>query len=224
MQFRHEVKHLITTGDKLALCASLRAAARPDAHAGVQGQYIIRSLYFDNLQDKALREKMDGVSRREKFRIRYYNDNLDVIHLEKKIKQADLGCKISCSVTAEEVERILRGDTGWMLHSGRALLVELYGKMKGQGLRPKVIVTYTRTPFVYEPGNVRVTIDENIRLSLRVQDFLNPSTVTIPALENGPLLEVKWDDFLPGPIRRAVQLKSRRASAFSKYAACRVYG
>ena len=30
--------------------------------------------YFDNYRDKALREKIDGVSRREKFRIRYYND------------------------------------------------------------------------------------------------------------------------------------------------------
>ena len=37
-------------------------------------------------------------------------------------------------------------------------------------------------------------------------------------------LEVKWDAFLPSVIRDAVQLESRRASAFSKYAACRMYG
>ena len=43
-----------------------------DAHTQ-QGVYRIRSLYFDNLADKALREKLDGVNGREKFRIRYYN-------------------------------------------------------------------------------------------------------------------------------------------------------
>ncbi len=224
MQFRNEVKHLITPSDKVSLCAALRSVARPDPHVGERGQYIIRSLYFDNLYDKALREKLDGVSQREKFRIRYYDDDLTFIRLEKKMKRADLGCKISCPITAEEVERILKGDTHWMLQSGRALLVELYSKMHSQGLRPKTIVTYTRTPFVYEPGNVRITIDENIRIGLHVQDFLNPHTPTIPAREPGPLLEVKWDDFLPTPIKKAAQLKGRRASAFSKYAACRVYG
>ncbi len=224
MQFRSEVKHPITPGDKASLCAALRTVAKPDPHAGERGQYAVRSLYFDNLQDKALREKLDGVSRREKFRIRYYDDDLTFIRLEKKVKRGDMGRKISCGITAEEVARILRGDTAWMPASGRALIVELYGKMKGQGLRPRTIVTYTRTPFVYAPGNVRVTIDEDIRLGMVTGDFLNPHAVTIPVREPGPLLEVKWDDFLPGPIRKAVQLKGRRACAYSKYAACRIYG
>ncbi len=224
MQFRSEVKHPITPGDKASLCAALRTVATPDPHAGERGQYTVRSLYFDNWQDKALREKLNGVSQREKFRIRYYDDDLAFIRLEKKVKRGDLGCKVSCEITAEEVARLLQGDIAWMPTSRRALIVELYGKMKGQGLRPRTIVTYTRTPFVYGPGNVRVTIDENIRLGMTMRDFLNPNAVTIPVRDPGPILEVKWDDFLPAPIRKAVQLKDRRASAYSKYAACRVYG
>ena len=93
-----------------------------------------------------------------------------------------------------------------------------------QGLRPKTIVDYTRTPFVYAPGNVRVTIDENIRTGLRCTDFLNPHCVTVPAGGSIILLEVKWDEYLPDIIRDAVQRPGRRAGAFSKYAACRVYG
>ncbi len=136
MQFRSEVKHLITPGDKLALCASLRLIARPDPHSGESGRYTVRSLYFDNLQDKALREKLDGVSCREKFRIRYYDDNLSFIRLEKKVKRGDRGYKVSCKISEEEVSRILKGDTSWMLKSNRGLIVELYGKMKA-GLRPQ---------------------------------------------------------------------------------------
>ena len=111
-----------------------------------------------------------------------------------------------------------------MPSSSRALIVELYARMKGQLLRPKTIVDYTRTPFVYAPGNVRVTIDENIRTGLRCTDFLNPRCVTIPAGDPVILLEVKWDDYLPTSIRHAVQLRGRRETAFSKYEICRLYG
>ena len=110
-----------------------------------------------------------------------------------------------------------------MPSSGRPLVQELYSKMR-RGLRPKTIVDYTREPFVYAPGNVRVTLDYNIRTGLGCTDFLNPNCVTIPAGDAPILMEVKWDAFLPEIIRAAVQLEGRRASAFSKYAACRIYG
>ena len=224
MRYRNEIKHVITPADRAAICASMRAVARLDPHAGDKGFYHIRSLYFDNLADKALREKLDGVSRREKFRIRYYDGDTSLIHLEKKVKQGGLGYKLTEPITADEARRIVSGDVAWMAVSGRALLIELYAKMKSQGLRPRTIVDYDRIPFVYEPGNVRVTIDYNIRTGLTCTDFLNPSCVTIPAGDAPILLEVKWDDFLPTPIRHAVQVKGRRAAAYSKYAACRIYG
>ena len=204
MVYRNEIKHEISAADKAAICASMRAVARPDPHAGPDGRYLIRSLYFDTPADKALREKLDGVSEREKFRIRFYNGDPSVMHLEKKVKRGGLGYKVSAPITAEEAQRIVDGDTNWMAVSGRGLLVELYAKMKSEGLRPRTIVDYTRTPFVYGPGNVRVTIDENIRTGLGCTDFLNPSCVTVPAGEPVILLEVKWDDYLPAVIRRAV--------------------
>lgn len=224
MVYRNEIKHVIDAGDKAAICANMRAVAKLDAHVGPGGTYKIRSLYFDNIADRALREKLDGVNEREKFRIRYYNDDPSVMHLEKKVKRNGLGYKVSANITAEEAQRIVDGDIDWMAISGRGLIIELYSKMKAQGLRPKTIVDYTRTPFIYGPGNVRVTIDENIRTGLRCTDFLNPDCVTIPAGDQIILLEVKWDEYLPNVIRRAVQVKNRRCSAFSKYQICRIYG
>ena len=223
MIYRNEIKHVITPGDKAAICASMRAVAHLDSHAAAKGYYRIRSLYFDNLYDKALQEKMDGVSEREKFRIRYYDGDSSLIHLEKKVKRGGLGYKVSETITKEEAQKIVSGDTDWMATSGRGLLIELYSKMKSQCLRPKTIVDYDRIPFVYGPGNVRVTIDENIRTGLRCTDFLNPDCVTIPAAQDTIILEVKWDEFLPGIIRRAVQVKGRCSTAFSKYGICRIY-
>ena len=56
MQFRHEVKHKISNLDMLILRQRLGAVMAPDCHAP-NGEYEVRSLYFDNLEDKALREK-----------------------------------------------------------------------------------------------------------------------------------------------------------------------
>ena len=221
--FRHEWKHEIGRSDLLALRARLRAVCQPDRHA-LDGQYQIRSLYFDNLADKALREKLDGVDRREKFRIRYYNGDLSLIHLEKKLKRNGLGTKAMAELTAAEAQAIVDGDLSWMPASNRPLVQELYSKMRSQGLRPRTIVDYTREPFVYAPGNVRVTLDYDIRTGLGCTDFLNPNCVTIPAGDPIAILEVKWDAYLPDIIRDAVQLEGRRSAPISKYAACRIYG
>ena len=83
--YRHEWKHEINFSDRITIRQRLRAIAKPDEHAE-NGHYTIRSLYFDTPGDKALREKLDGVNRREKFRIRYYNGDTSLVHLEKKCK------------------------------------------------------------------------------------------------------------------------------------------
>lgn len=223
MTLRHEWKHEISRSDMIAIRQRLRAVARPDGHA-VDGKYLIRSLYFDDPLDTALREKLDGVNRREKFRIRYYDFCLDPIHLEKKSKQNGLGSKQTADLTAQEAQAIVDGQLDWMADCDRPLVQELYTKMRTRGLRPKTIVDYTREAFLYAPGNTRVTLDYDIRTGLGCTDFLNPDCVMIPAGDAPIILEVKWDEFLPDIIRDAVQLKGRRTAAFSKYAACRIYG
>lgn len=221
-EYRHEWKHEIDLSGRLAVRQRLRAVAQVDSHAA-EGAYLVRSLYFDTPGDKALREKLDGVNCREKFRIRHYNDDLSSLRLEKKSRRNGLGRKDMADMTPEEVRALLRGETGWMADSGRPLLRELCGKMKSQGLRPRAVVEYRREPFVYAPGNVRVTLDYDIRAGLEARDFLDGG-VTIPAAEGLTVLEVKWDEFLPDVIRDAVQLPGCRTGSFSKYALCRRFG
>lgn len=221
---RHEWKHRINYDDYLVISSRLRQIAQYDSHAGKQGIYTVHSLYFDNLNDKVLREKLDGVDRREKFRIRYYNDNTSYIMLEKKSKIHGLCDKQSVPLTKEQVEDICSGDIEFLLYSGQPLCQELYAKMRYQLLKPRCIVDYERVPFVYGPGNVRVTFDSNIRTGLYHDKLFDREVATIPAEKGTIILEVKYDAFLPEIIEKAVQVPNRRATAFSKYAACRVYG
>ena len=195
IRYRHEWKHILTYSDMLVLRSRLSAVMQPDPHT-INGKYLIRSLYFDNAEDKALREKIDGVNRREKFRIRYYNGDTSLIHLEKKSKRSGLGSKYSAILTAEEAQSIVDGHISWMPSAAdRPLIQELYCKMRYQGLKPMTIVDYTREPFIYGPGNVRVTLDYDIRTGLRSTDFLNTDCVTIPAGDAPILLEVNWDEY-----------------------------
>ncbi len=220
MQFRHELKHEINASDMIAIRQRLRAVATFDPHA-VDGKYLIRSLYFDTPENKALIEKQSGVSRRQKFRIRFYNGDKSVIHLEKKSKVGGLGTKVSASISEEQARKIINGDIDWMINDPNDLIRELYSKMVGERLRPKTIVDYTREPFIYAPGNVRVTLDYNIRTGWLNTDFLDTQCITLPAADGICIMEVKWDNFLPEIIRDAVQLKFARTGSFSKYEACR---
>ncbi len=195
-----------------------------DLHSS-DGIYTVRSLYFDDLNDTALKEKVAGVNKREKFRIRYYNGDTSFIRLEKKSKLNGLGNKSSTRLTTEEVTSIVECRIDDMIRLENEVVRELCYRMKYRNLYPRTIVEYTREPFIYAPGNVRVTIDKDIRMGINPVDFLNPDSLTIPA-GNAPkiILEVKWDEYLPDIIKDCIRIPDRYVTAFSKYAQCRVYG
>jgi hypothetical protein len=223
MQFRHEWKHEISYADMLSLRSRLSAIMQQDSHA-VNGKYKIRSLYFDNFRDKALLEKINGVNTREKFRVRFYNDDPSFILLEKKNKIHGLCSKEQAAITLEEARLIANKDIKSLSKSKKPLINELCYKMLTERLEPKTIVDYIREPFIYAPGNVRVTLDYDIRTGLTGTDFLTLDCVMVPAGNAPVILEVKWDEFLPAVIRDVVQVPGTHTSAFSKYAACRIYG
>lgn len=218
---RHELKHIINYSDFLELSKRLPIIAKKDANTLSDNSYIVRSLYFDNYMDKALIEKIDGVNEREKFRIRLYNSNLDIIKLEKKAKKNGLCYKESTAISKEICQKLLEGDINILKESKNKLCFELFGKMNYEQLRPKNIVVYNRQAFTYPIGNVRITLDYNIRGSMNTYDFLKSNIVAIPT-GNQFILEVKYDEFLPDLIRGAVALNNRSISAFSKYAITRM--
>lgn len=225
LKFRHELKHYINIADYYAIRSRLQTIAQTDRYGDRNGVYKIRSLYFDTPENKALIEKLNGVNHREKFRLRCYNDDPSFIKLEKKSKISGLCTKQTAQVTQEESMRLLEGDTAWMLLSDQPVCIELYAKMKNQLLRPKTIVDYLREAYIFQPGNVRITIDRNIRSGLASRDFFNEDLPTLSAQQTGTIvLEVKFDNFLPEIIQDLIQTNTRRPAAISKYALCRIYG
>lgn len=225
VKFRHELKHYINMSDYLAIRNRLLHIMSSDKNANEKNEYRIRSLYFDNLQDKVLMEKVNGINHREKFRIRFYNNDHSFIRLEKKMKTNDLCAKLSEPISKEECSGLLRGDTAFLRDSDKELFNELYIKMKNQLLKPKTIVDYTREAYIYRIGNVRVTFDKSVRTGIYNRNLFDEDLATVESIDSRYIvLEVKYDEFLPEIVQDVIQTNDRRAAAISKYAAARIYG
>lgn len=222
MAMRHEWKHRINRCDMLVLRQRLKAVMEPDRH-GEGGCYTVRSLYFDSPDDRALREKLDGVNIREKFRIRCYDGSFEPLNLEKKTKYGQLCRKETCPITQQELQAITQGELHRVMPEGRALLQEFLTRSTLQGLRPKTLVEYRREAYIYAPGNVRVTLDHSLRTAPGISAFAQGLPLPLSP-DGGIILEIKWDEFLPDIIRSAVGLENRQSSPCSKYALCRIYG
>lgn len=220
---RHEIKVFINYSDYISLKNRIKAFAKLDTNASENGIYHIRSLYFDNFNDKALMEKINGYNNREKFRIRFYNNNHSFIKLEKKSKSNGLCYKSSSPLNKDECIKIINGDIDFLINSENELLEEFYCKLKHQCLKPKTIVDYTREAYIFNAGNVRITIDSNIRSGLYSHDLFNSNLTTSRIIDGNPIiLEIKYDNFLPEIIKDLIQTNTRNQTAVSKYAACRL--
>ncbi len=222
---RTELKHYITKSDYFLLRNRLKAVMNTDPHAGLDGTYIVRSVYFDNFDNKILQQKIIGLYKRDKYRIRLYNNDLQHINLEKKSKENNVCVKEKCSVSAEEYEKIRRDDIEWMAEDERDLIRELYMQMKLYQLKPINIVEYKREVFAYSYGNVRITFDSALKTSVRNNDLLNPRVHMVDSLDpRYVILELKYDEYLPDIIKDIAQIGNRRYLAVSKYVLSRLFG
>lgn len=219
--YRVEDKYNCTEGQFVTLQARMEAVLKPDVNEGGPEGYRITSLYFDDLADSCLRDTVDGVNRRSKYRIRIYNDSLDLIKLEVKTKRDNRIMKTAKTITREQMENLMRGECieDSASTADPATLFNL--AIRTQGLRPKVIVAYERKAYVYEPGNVRITFDRNVRASGCVEDFGRKNRSYDFLREYDKVLEVKYDEFIPDFLLQLLETGSMRQSAYSKYQLCR---
>lgn len=227
LKYRNEYKHIINKNHAEELKSRLKILLKSDPFADENGEYFIRSLYFDTYEDKYLYEKLNGVPFRHKYRIRFYDYNSSTIKLENKIKKYNSAAKLTANITKEETEKILNRQYDFLKDSEDALKMSFYQELVSGGLVPKTIVDYIRTPFIYPHGNVRITIDSNIRSPVGQTGLTDIFNSNIPTVSVFPdercVLEVKYDGFLPDFIHKIIQTEVTASSSMSKYASCRKF-
>lgn len=250
MDFRHEYKYIISTQQALILKSRLETIMFRDAHAGQSGAYEIRSIYFDDMNDSCYYQNEAGTDPRSKYRIRIYNGSKDQIVLEKKIKQNGMTKKLHQDLTMAQFEMLtgmsvdenaenfesIESMEADLCHIGHqlwnfdeiyeepSLIQELLILKQTRLMQPKVIVSYERTPFVENNGNVRVTFDDGICSSADFGTFFHTDLHARKILPQGQtLMEVKFDEFLPAYIKEVLENGHLRQTTFSKYYLCRRY-
>lgn len=216
---RHEFKYMLDRRAYYALRSALAPIMKPDSHSG---DYFVRSLYFDDINGSALREKEGGFMRRMKYRVRIYDRCDRIIKLERKEKLGSYTSKLCASISKEEFYGLCSGDCDFLLKGG-GMERDMYSDIRTKRLAPAVIVDYMREAYVCGEGNVRVTFDSELRAGVNTADIFSDRIVSADCYEPGQLLmEVKYDDFLPLHIKSALQRGAYVNAAFSKYVVCRL--
>ena len=224
MKFRHEIKYLISTAQMKMLQNQMNRMLSPDPHVGAEGVYNIRSLYFDDYDNRCFYENENGTEPREKFRIRIYNHSAELIMLECKRKEHGKIHKSSCPLTVEQTQTLMKGQYLRDVAGQPEVLKRFTYRMMTRRMRPVVIVEYDRIPYTYKLGNVRITLDHNMAASTAVDRFLDEDILKRPIMGAGQqLLEVKYDELLPDYIYNNLQLKDLRQTTFSKFYLCRKF-
>lgn len=218
-KYRFEYKYHITEQEKILLKNRIERLLDVDKNAKKTNGYFIRSIYFDDYKDTSLNQVINGISKREKFRIRFYNLDKSYIVLEKKQKINNMTNKTSCIITEEQVMDIIEKRNLAINKSNGSLLNEFYSKLLFEGYKPVCIIDYERIPYVYNAGNVRITLDYNMSVSYDFKNVFNDNVIKIPFVEqNRALLEVKFNEFIPDYIRWMLQLNNLERISYSKYA------
>lgn len=226
-RYRHELKFLCTQLQLALLGEQLDCLMEKDKNSGEEGYYTVRSLYFDDYEDTAMRQKEDGMDIRKKYRIRSYESGQDeAFRLEIKHRVKDKIRKESCMLSRDEVQRVLADKSvseKWGYDVERPVLNRFELERETRILSPAVIVEYDRIPYIYPDGNVRITMDRNICGSIQTERFLEKDISMVPILDVGHhLLEIKYDEYLPDVIREVLQIISLQKTSFSKYYLCRL--
>ena len=221
-KYRHELKFKISNSAAEVLKQKLSLILKKDKNAYYSdGSYLIKSLYFDDLDSSSYYEKMDGVLYRKKYRIRIYNNNDEFIRLEKKMKHNTYTAKEQMLISKDIYSKILNGKLD-EIDSPTGLLEEFITNSKTKHLVPSVIVLYHRTAFTYPISEVRITFDSHIQRGVYNYDLFDKEVPMYDVSEPGKqVLEVKFNEVLPLHIANILNDIPSCKEAVSKFAICR---
>ena len=217
---RYELKYEVNEAVLPLLRARLQAVMRPDRPSGPDG-YLVRSLYSDDWDCAAYRDKLNGNPERSKLRLRYYNGDESYIVLENKEKLGQMTRKTAQEVSRETALAMVNGDRKRCLEARGAVMDQFLARGGTRSLKPRVLVDYRRTAFVHSVSNVRITLDEKVSTGLYRTDLFDREAARLPVLDPGrAVVEVKFDHFLPDHLNAALRDIPMVRLAVSKYVKC----
>jgi len=220
--YRHEIKYFINRIDAFMLASMLKKSMQIDPNGNEEGEYWIRSLYFDSQDNRDYMEKINGCSERKKLRMRIYNTSDKTVKLELKNKRSNYVHKETLQLDKADAYKLMNGDYDVLLKYGNVFANKVYAYMHTEHLRPVLLIDYDRQAFMCPFDNIRITIDKNLRASIDPWKLHEAGIPAVPVFTDGRyILEVKFQTTLPGYIRTMLSTINPQLSSVSKYCLCR---
>jgi hypothetical protein len=220
---RSELKYYLNNVQTESLQYQLSKIMDLDRYCDGQVGYRVRSLYFDSINDECLYQKQSGQLQRKKIRLRTYGDDgTDTVRFEIKHKNGQLVKKDSARISREDAEEICQGNYALLLDYGNPVLDSIYTTFLSRAYTPKVIVEYYRVALVLPVSNIRITFDKKLCSNINHLDLFSNVKDTMPIiLEGKQVLEIKFDQFLPGYLKKVISGVNAERMAISKYTLAR---
>lgn len=155
--FRFEKKWVFTKLDKVTLFSNLI-----NSKLFFREQYserTVNSVYFDNLDLKSAFDNLDGVSNREKFRVRWYGNNTKIFNnpiLENKIKKNFQGYKIFFKLNDFDKKKLDNENLFQLTKSVNKLILN-------KNLYPISMTNYKRIYLISANNEIRATLDFDLQ-------------------------------------------------------------
>jgi len=130
----------------------------------------VNSIYFDTLNFKSAIDNLSGVSDREKFRVRWYGEDLDLFKqpiLENKIKKNFQGQKIYFKLDEFNNKRLNQNN---LLN----LTKKINDLIPNKNLYPVTMTNYKRIYLISSNNEIRATLDYDLKykkLSHYIENF-----------------------------------------------------
>lgn len=212
--FRHEYKYVIPYEEMLSLRMKFNELL--DIDRSYEG-YMIRSLYFDSVNDNDYYDKLGGELSRKKIRLRIYDPNSDLVKLELKAKHDYHQLKESLIINKSDAKELINGKYEVLLNYKDDLAKRLYVIMTEGYYRPKVIIEYQRIAYMTKT-TTRITFDFDIKKSNDYESFFKEDINYLKTTDGKDIvLEVKFDRFLEPYVSKFLEKYMSRGQSVSKY-------
>jgi len=224
MRYRFEYKYLVSEYTAALLKTKIAAIMNLDSHSN--GNYVVNNLYLDDRFDSFYHAKHVGQLHRDKYRFRYYNDDLSFIRLERKHKDGIMSYKETMPVSLEQYTQVKSGDLSFIHTEDAPLWKKLSLLHNLRGLRSAAFFSYRREAYIYEPGDIRFTFDSPLFDSKNntIAGYDHLSCVYGEQEYYPLLLEIKYSGFMPELIKRMLNGLPLAHVSVSKYCIARERG
>ena len=214
---REENKYLLSFVEAEKLQKKLIKVLNIDSNSK-KGEYKIRSLYFDSINNIDYNDKLCGREDRKKIRIRVYNPKSNKCKLEIKKKHGNLQNKISLWIKKEDAIKLINGEYNALYnYFDNEDAKYIYSVMTLGCYRPKVLIEYKRIAYIFNEFNTRLTFDFDIKSSESNFNIFDEEINYLNILNEDIILEVKYNEKLLEFISKILKDFNLKNISYSKY-------